>query len=212
MSQDLNPQVPRIDRVEATPAIEGSEELNVSGKPFSNYMQPESATPQQAGSTVSPMDLAKQPISPSAPPSLESVSAQMQTSSSSLGDLQNKLNTPNLKLKPSQKYLLRNKLQEANSQIRTVAEKSGVEVGDPVNTLSRNNPVGKFLALITDGQSQLESAQMMLNQRAKKGPLNPADLLMMQFKLTKAQQEIEYSSVLLSKAIDDIKVILNIQI
>ncbi len=212
MSQDLNPQVPKIERVEATPAIEGSDELNVSGKPFSNYMQPESTTPQPQGSSLSPMELSKQSLSPAAPPTLESISAQMQTSSSSLGDLQNKLNTPNLKLKPSQKYLLRNKLQEANSQIRTVAEKSGVEVGDPVNTLSRNNPIGKFLALITDGQTQLESAQTMLKQRAKQGPMNPADLLMMQFKLSKAQQEIEYSSVLLSKAVDDIKVIFNIQI
>ena len=212
MSQDLNPQVPRIDRVEATPAIEGSEELNVSGKPFSNYMQPETTTAQPTGSSVSPMELSKQSISPSSPPTLESITSQMQTSSSSLGDLQNKLNTPNLKLKPSQKYLLRNKLQEANSQIRTVAEKTGVEVGDPVNTLSTNNPVGKFLALITDGQTQLESAQTMLQQRAKQAPMNPAELLMMQFKLSKAQQEIEYSSVLLSKAVDDIKVIFNIQI
>jgi hypothetical protein len=209
MSQNLNPQVPRIDQVEAARPLEGTGEETVSGKPFSSYME-EAPTSGTQNSNVSPMDLARPATSPSAPPTVESVTTQMQAASSSLGDLQNKLNTPNLKLKPSQKYLLRNKLQEAHSQIRQVAEKAGVDVGPPPSPLTRNNPLGKFLSMLTDGEAKLNSAQQTI--ASFKGQLQPADLLLMQYKLTRAQQEIEYSSVLLSKAVDDIKTIFNIQI
>ncbi len=212
MSENLNPQVPRVERVEVTPPIEGSEETAVSGKPFSSYMQGESSLKPTAQSSPSPMDIARPQPTPSVPPTIESISTQMQTTSSALGDLQNKLNTPNLKLKPSQKYLLRNKLQEANTQIRAVAEKSGVEVGPNVSTLARNNPIAKFLAYVTDGEKQLDQAQQSLANFQKKGSISPGDMLLMQVKLAKAQQEIEYSSVLLSKAVDDIKVIFNVQI
>jgi hypothetical protein len=212
MSQDLNPQVPKIERVEVTPPIEGSESTQVTGKPFSSYMEAPQGPSAQQGSNVSPMELSRPPLSPNAPPTVESVNNQMQAASSSLGDLQNKLNTPDLKLKPSQKYLLRNKLTEANDQIRGVAEKVGVDVGPPVNTLSRNNPLAKFLSLITDGERQLNAAQQSIQGLVKKGNLSPGDLLLMQVKLNKAQQEIEYSTILLSKAVDDIKVIFNVQI
>lgn len=213
MSQDLNPKIPGADRIEVTPAVENSDQENITGKPFSSYMQESPTSSIEKGQNISPMDLARQSVLPGSTPTLDSVNSQMQTASSSLGDLQNKLNTPNLKLKPSQKYLLRNKLTEANSQIRDVAGKAGVEVGPPVSPLSRNNPVSKFLALVTDGEQQINQAQQLMTDLAKKGgSLRPADLLLMQVKLTKAQQEIEYSSVLLSKAVDDIKVLFNVQI
>lgn len=208
MNQDLNPQVPRINQVEATRPIEGTEETTVSGKPFASYME-ETASPASSGK-ISPMDLARPVTPPSTPATVESITSQMKSASSSLGDLQDQFNTPNLKLKPSQKYLLRNKLQEANTQIRQVAEKTGVDVGPPVNPVTRNNPLGKFLALITDGERHLNSAQQTL--ASYNGQISPADLLLMQVKLNKAQQEIEYSSVLLSKAVDDIKTIFNVQI
>lgn len=209
MNPDFDPQIPRIDQVEGTKPIEGTLDSTVSGKPFSSYME-ETAGKSATSGQVSPMELARPQTSPSTPPTVDSISSQMKTTSSSLGDLQDQLNTPNLKLKPSQKYLLRNKLQEANTQIRQVAEKSGVEVGPPVSPMTRNNPLGKFLALITDGERHLYSAQESLANF--KGQLSPSELLLMQVKLTKAQQEIDYSTVLLSKAVDNIKTIFNVQI
>jgi len=209
MSENLNPQVPRINQIESAQPVGSSQESTGTGKSFSSYMEQQTPSSTNTSSSVSPMDLARSNVSTGAP-TIESVNSQMNAASSALGDLQNKLNTPNLKLKPSQKYLLRNKLQEANQQIRQVAEKSGVDVGSPVNTLSRNNPLGKFLSLISDGEIKLNQAQTSL--ASLKAPLSPAELLMMQFKLSRAQQEIEYSSVLLSKAVDDIKTIFNIQI
>ena len=53
---------------------------------------------------------------------------------------------------------------------------------------------------------------MIQNMKLKGGSLSPAALLTIQVKLAKAQQELEYSSVLLSKAVDDIKTMFNIQL
>jgi len=42
--------------------------------------------------------------------------------------------------------------------------------------------------------------------------MNPGDILLIQVKLAKAKQELEYSSVLLSTAVRDIKTLFNIQL
>ncbi len=53
----------------------------------------------------------------------------------------------------------------------------------------------------------------MLAQISAKGEqMSPSDMLMVQIKLNKAQQELEYSSLLLGKAIDDLKMMMNIQL
>lgn len=212
MSSDLNSQVPKIERVEIAGPIEGSEGTQVTGTPFSSYMEPGKAAPSSPASTISPMELSRSSVPIQGMPTAESVGAQMKTAASSLGDLKQSLSTPDLKLKPSQKYLLRNKLTEANEQIRGVAAKAGVDVGPPVNTLSRNNPLAKFVSLITDGERQLGEAQVQLAERAKKGTIDPTELLIMQVKVNKAQQEIDYSTILLSKAVEDIKMLFNVQI
>jgi len=69
------------------------------------------------------------------------------------------------------------------------------------------------LGLITDGQDQLNKTQDMIqNMKLSDGTISPAQLLLIQVKMAKAQQELEYSSVLLSKAVDDIKTMFNIQL
>lgn len=213
MSQDLNRPIQNPSPIDSSPAIEGSGQEVPKGKPFAAYMEPNQTQSVTPASTTSPMDLARPTTPLTTQPTFDSIKGQMDMTSSSLGDLNNKLNTPNLKLKPSQKYLLRNKLTEANTQIRDVAAKTGVEVGPPVSPLSRNNPVAKFLSLVTDGENQINQTQAMLTKMTQdNSSLKPTDLMLMQVKLTKAQQELEYSSALLSKAVDDIKVLFNVQI
>ncbi|MCF7851941.1 MAG: hypothetical protein K9M07_01725 [Simkaniaceae bacterium] len=216
MSSELPKSPGSIEPAKATEAIESSTEG--SPKPFGEYMQekePSQATAAPAPGTEapSPMDLAKGPYQPTATPTMESVHSQMSAVSSSLGDLQQQLNTPNLKLKPSAKYLLRNKLTDVNSKIRDAATKAGVDVGESVDNIGRNNPIMKFLALLSDGTKQLSAAQNHIAQISKGGSsLRPAELLMVQVKLARAQQEIEYSSTILSNAISDIKMLFNTQI
>ncbi|MDN3504343.1 MAG: hypothetical protein P0S95_02055 [Rhabdochlamydiaceae bacterium] len=188
-------------------------------KSFGDYMEPnQEATSTDAGTKTaenvpSPMDIARGPTQPQAVPTMDSVNAQMANASSSLGDLQQQLNTKDLKLKPSAKYLLRNKLTEANAKIRDAASKSGVDVGPNIENIGRNNPVMKFLGLVTDGMKQLNAAQNHIAMLGKNGTsLRPAELLMVQAKLARAQQEIEYSSTILANSVSDIKMLFNTQI
>jgi hypothetical protein len=123
------------------------------------------------------------------------------------------LNTKNLSLNKSQKYLLRNKLTESNDSLRAAAGKSGAEVNPPITTSNKLNPVAKFLNYVTDSQSQLASVQRKLKQLSADGKsLSAGEMLMIQIKLNKAQQAIEYSSTLLGKAVEDIKTLFNVQI
>lgn len=216
MEKKLPEGVRGIDGIKpAKPIPDGKEEPN-SDQSFQSYMDTTGKTapkaPGEPGSTApTPFDLAGGQKS-LAPPTEETVAGQMNSASGVLGDIQTQLKTKNLKLKPSQKYLLRNKLNESNSMIRSAATKLGVKVGAPPKMMSRQNPIARFLSMVNDSQVQLEAAQNKIKNLNKEGKMNPGDLLLVQIKISKAQQELEYSSVLLSKAVEDVKTLFNIQI
>lgn len=130
-----------------------------------------------------------------------------------LGDINNQLQTPNLKLKQSQRYLLRNKLTSANSYLNAANTKMGVEAPTDSGESKRTGIVGKFLDYVDEGQNNLMTAQKQLMDLKSKGEsLNPGDFLSIQVKLAHAQQEIEYASIMLSKAVEDMKTLFNIQL
>lgn len=204
-------------RTSATPPIgEGStkstsDEINT----FSSYMKGGQTNPLMAtGKTpqVSPFDLAHGKIA--APgPTLNSLQEQAKMASTTMGDVANQLNTPKLKLKQSTKYLLKNKLSSAKGHILSASTKVGAPIVQDEENPSGGGPLQKFINLLTSGQRQLESTQQQLADIAAKGQeMNPADMLMVQIKLNKAQQELEYSSLLLGKAVDDLKLMMNIQL
>ncbi|MCI0381453.1 MAG: hypothetical protein L0207_00140 [Chlamydiae bacterium] len=181
---------------------------------FQSYMGAESnpllTSPQPT--QVSPFDLAHGGALPSGS-TLTTLMAQTKTAHVALGDVYNQLQTPKLKLKQSSKYILKNKLSSAKSMIRSASAKMGAEMGEEKEVDSRASPIEKFVGLVTDGQIQLELARKQLESLKDKGEsLSPADMLQIQIKLNKAQQLIEYSSLLLSKAVDDMKMLMNIQL
>jgi hypothetical protein len=108
---------------------------------------------------------------------------------------------------------VRNKLENANDHIRGAVEKLGGDPGEEVNLRAKKNPIAKFLTLVSDGQEQLNNATTLVNKLNSSGQsINPAELLLVQVKLQKAQQELDYTSVLLGKAVDVIKTLFNVQI
>ena len=183
------------------------------GNDFKSLME-QPGIKQNSPDGVTPLQLMEQShVVGQNAPSMETLAAQINSTSSALGDVQNQLSTKNLTLKPSQKYLLRSKLKSANEHIRSAAEKSTRSPIDPPQVPPHQNPVERFLGLVTDGQTQLDQVQgMVKDMKLSGGSLSPSQLLGIQVKLARAQQEIEYSSVLLSKAIDGIKTLFNIQI
>ncbi|MCI5052815.1 MAG: hypothetical protein MRY21_06755 [Simkaniaceae bacterium] len=210
--------VPSPDRIDPNKPVEGSDQMH-PGNDFGELMNKPSGQPMpgeqasQAAQKPSPAELTQQQPMQTGTPTQESLNSQIKASSATLGDLQTKMNTPNLRLKSSQRYLLRQKLGDANSQIRSAASQAGVQLPAPPKNISRQNPVARFLSMISDSQEQLNQTSKSINDLADSGkPINPAKMLMMQVRLGKAQQQLEYSSIILSKAVDDIKLMFNVQL
>ena len=205
------------DRITPGKALEPEKPLSQPPSTFESYMQGAPAggrggqpMPMQATGAANPMQAAQ--MQQATNPTYSTLLAQAKTAQDSLGVVQDQLNTPNLKLKRSQTHLLKNKLQDANGNLRAGAAKLGVET-EPSQTANTASPVGRFLSYIGDGQDQLMAVQQKLKQLAKSNQqINPADMMLVQIKMSQAQQEIEYSSTLLGKVIDSLKQILNTQL
>jgi hypothetical protein len=217
MNDGVPDKIPNLDVSKVSQPVDEDTLQKPPGGAFQDYMnrpsQPLEATPTQAPGTT-PYDLAKGQQAPMGTPTLDSINDQTTAASGTLNTLDDQLNTKNLKLKQSQKYLLRNKLSEANSHIRTAATKAGVDVQqDPPATGVKQNPIRRYLDYVSDSQNQLAAVQNKIKEISTNGgSLSPGDMLMIQVKLNKAQQALDYSSVLLGKAVDDIKMLFNVQI
>lgn len=202
--------------VPIAPITPGEEKIP-SGQPFSSFMQEGKGTPMAASgktSMVSPFDLPNHgmPLATSAP-TFDTLMNQVKQAQSTLGDLSTNINTPGLKLKSSQKYLLKNKMTDANGNFRAANAKLGADIPDEPPSSKFSGPLGKFISYITDGQNQLDSAKSQLQDMKEKGTaLQPADFLLIQVKLNKAQQELEYSSVLLSNVVSGFKQLMQVQL
>jgi hypothetical protein len=203
------------DRIDVTKRIGEDRRLEQQpGNQFQTLMnQPTGVTEGEKAHLVSPFELAGQQSVLAKGPSYDTLLAQAATTEGTLADLQNQLNTPNLKLKQSHKYLLNNKLADADAHLRAASEKMGAPVLEPTKLSPGMGPINKFLNFIADGVSQVHSAKAHLQALKDKGTaVNPADFLLIQMKMNKAQQELEYSSVVLSKAVEGLKTIMQIQI
>jgi hypothetical protein len=214
-SPDLPPDAGDVDRIAPSPAIAPGEERVTLGQPFASYMQGGQATPMtMAGKSalISPFDLPQAGTRlPTATPTHETVLAQANQAQSTLGDIETYLKTPGLKLKNSQKTVLKTKLKDANMNFRAGNEKLGAAIPEEPRALS--GPFGKFLSYLLDGQNQMEAAKSQLQGLKDKGQqLQPGDFLLIQLKLNKAQQELEYSSVMLANVVTAFKTLMQTQL
>ncbi len=219
MSQDIEPD-PFADKVTPTSKPEAlvpvGEDQKKPTQSFEEFMKKPTQTSEVSAerkALISPLELPGKQSMPTSGPSYKTLGAQINATQETANDLKNQLQTPNLKLKQSQKYLLQNKLTEANANLRSVNLKLGVENPPEPVKVSGPGPIDKFIAYVSNGQNQLESAYNQVKTLNSSGTeLTPGSFLEIQVKLNKAQQQIEYSSVLLSKAVEGMKQIFNIQL
>ena len=88
-----------------------------------------------------------------------------------------------------------------------------MNVGPPIDLSSKNSPIAKFLAMVSDGQNQLASAAGEINGLDSSGQsVSAAKLLLVQAKLQKASQELSFTSTILGNATSMIKTLFNVQI
>jgi hypothetical protein len=205
-------------RIFASEAIDagGKESLSVPTQSFSSFMQQGAANPMAAAGKspmISPFALMQGQVPIATTPSMNSLLTQVNSVQSTLGDINSQLNTPNLKLKASTKYLVKGKLSDANDNLRTFNAKLGAHVPAEPDVSKFSGPLGRFFAYLNDGQAQMEQAKKQLEDLKDKGTnMSPGDFLLVQVKLNKAQQMLEFTSVLLSNAVSDIKQLMQIQL
>jgi len=186
----------------------------VPGQGFETYMEKASgskAPTQPPG--VSPFDLAQTQGLLAKGPNFDTLLTQVKSAQTMLGDMTNDLHTKNLKLKQSQRQVLRSKLKGATTYLKAANGKMGAPIPQEEKEEKGGGILGKFLNYISYGQRNLQAAQQQLMNLKNKGTtLQPADFLAIQVKLSHAQIEIEYASVMLGKAVDAAKTLMNIQL
>lgn len=170
-------------------------------------------TPGAPGSaSPTPMEIARgSAISPHEI-DYNSLMAQAKGAQDSLGNVDKQLKDQNLKLKRSQSHLVRQKLDDANGYIRAAGSKLGAPMTEQKLPPGVSG-IGRFIAMVNDGQDQLYQVQKQLSDLAGKGQsLNPGEMMAVQVKMGLAQQEIEYTSTLLSKVIQSVTQVINTQL
>lgn len=139
--------------------------------------------------------------------------AQAQTVISRMSEIKEQLALPDQAIKPAYRDLLKNKLTHINDNLRIALSAAGVENVPPANQASGTNPVDRFLGFLTDGQAQLQTiAKEVQTMHLNKNNINAASMLAVQIKVGFIQQELEFFSSVLNKALESTKTIMNVQV
>jgi hypothetical protein len=177
---------------------------------FESYMEtPATTTPP--GKAISPMELG--PQASGVPPTPENLLEQVDTTNNKIDFIKQNLQTPNLTLKNSHQRLLDSKITQSFYHAQKAADHLGAtKIAEP-QLPETSTPVAKFLGYLSSGQQQLFEAKKKLEDIQAKGQkLTPSQMMLVQVNLAQAQQQIEFSSVLLSKVVDALKQTINIQL
>jgi len=228
MADPINEQEPFPSDVSSTSKIEAipdtfdeHQEVGSKDQTFAAMMQNKQPAAGQMPSSnqvtaTSPFDLAAIGAKPIAAPNMDTLMQQANVAQTTLNTVHGQLSYPNLKLKASQKYLVKNKLMDANNHLRAANAKMGIAPEaspEAAATTKESGPIAQYLGYVTDGMNQLEAAKKQLRTISAQGSnLSPAEFMLLQLKFNKAQQELDFTSAVLGKSIEGFKTIMNVQI
>lgn len=208
---DISSKPPATDRIDPTRAVDQDTHAPDQAKiPFSSYMQ-ESA---ESGSGKAAGALAPSPYEPAAAAKMQSPTAHstlehMQNVQGKLGAVSDHLQflqDKQAKLRSSDQTLVKNKLGEASTHLRSIAQKTGVPLPSLQVNAQRQNPLARFISMVTDGQSLLDQSMSQVSKiQMNPTQFSSSDFLAIQAKLMKASQCLDYTSTLLGKAVAAIK-------
>ncbi len=187
--------------------------LPTSSQPFSSFMNKKPLSSTETASHVSPFALMQGNAPLATTPSMDTLIGQMNKIQATSSDIRTQLSSPDLKLKASTKYLLKNKLSESNDNLRSLNTKIGAMNPQEPTSSPIAGPLGKFINYLTHGQEMMNAAKAQMQAMKTDGKsMAPGDFLLVQLKINKAQQLLEFSSVLLSTSVSDIKQFMQIQL
>lgn len=124
-----------------------------------------------------------------------------------------KLASPNLELKSSVQNLLKSKLTHIDESLKVAMNRAGIEYTPEMTTSkSLSNPIEQFMGYLTHGQYQLNRLANDVQFMSSSKNFTPADMLAIQIKVGFVQNELEFFSNLLNKALESTKTIMNVQV
>lgn len=145
-----------------------------------------------------------------------SLVSQTQEALTQMEQVKKILQSPDVKVKQSMQQLLNNKLSHIDDNLKIALSKAGVEfpaLDAVTNARATTNPIERFLGFVTDGQTQLQNLGHELRVMSlNKHELSPVNMLAIQVKVGQIQQELELFTTMLSKALESIKTVMNIQV
>jgi hypothetical protein len=116
-------------------------------------------------------------------------------------------------LPSSVRRLLSNRLEHIDENLKIALNKAGVEYVPPLSATEQATPIERFLGMLTNGQSQLESLTGHIKELQINGKeLSPANMLLIQIKVGTVQQEIEFFTSMLNKGLESTKTLMNVQV
>lgn len=155
-------------------------------------------------------------VSKMAQQSPEAIKAQAKDLIAQMDQVKTQLAQTQGEIKPSYQTLLRNRLTHIDDNLKIALSKAGVEYTPPpavASTGNTNNPLQRFIQMVSNSQHQLENLHSTIDQLNMTGAqVTPANMLAIQIKMSYVQQQIELFTSLLNKALESTKTIMNVQV
>lgn len=121
---------------------------------------------------------------------------------------------PNARVSSAHDAILTDKLIHVDSSLKTALNKVGVEVtAQEIQQSMGQKPLVKFLNMLSNSDRQLYTLVGEITAlNSTKERLTPEKLLAVQIKLSFVQQELEFFTNVLNKALEGTKTIMNVQV
>lgn len=149
--------------------------------------------------------------------SADQIAEQAKAVIAQMDQIKGQLSTPGAELKGSVSGLLKNKLAHIDESLKVALNRAGLEYTPGVEASNGSpslmKPIERFLGFLTHGQHHLQRLANELQVMHLDGKeIAPSRLLGIQIKVGFVQQELEFFSNLLNKALESTKTIMNVQI
>jgi hypothetical protein len=202
-------------KVESTSEVESTERSSPNKEKFDQLTsKPAEPTQQVQNENIgkpSPMQNV-QPVEPSSRPSKAEIVQKTDAMVHRIDDIKKELSTAG-QVNPAYHNVLQSKLSHINESVKIALSKVGVEGAamKPPASVTGNGAIDKFLGMLTHGQSEMTKLSSSMSGDAS-GSFSPGQLLAVQIKVNHMQQEIEFFTSALSKALESVKTIMNVQV
>lgn len=215
---------PPKDMAEAPMAVGQGGESPPLADEFTRLMQQPTGPGATATSSIPNAETVFQRPVIKEPATAESVKQQALQTRSQMDHLQNLLQDPRLKIDPSNpqtsklrlsradQKLLEAKLPIAHEKVRSASKTLGIDSGPKLQPSKDTSLLQKALMFLSDGQAKLNTIATVSNELGKSSNVSPSTYMQAQVKINAASQEVQFCTTSISKILDALKTIVNMQI